>query len=167
MQTRIVCFCILAVCVLSTPSLLAADHTTKKKFDKSVQEVYSAAERAALRLGADIETKDSAGASLTFGSSSSVNQGVSGYHAVFVASPDTKSGKTIASLRIQGVVWSQSSVMSPDTLGHAYASRISSQFFRNLKQELGLSKSSTPPPVSTSGGLNTIHVPRPVTRPFN
>ena len=158
MQTRIVCFCISVVCVLSTIPLFAADHTTKKKFEKSVQEVYSAAERAALRVGAQIETKDPAGATLTFGSSRSVNQGVSGYHGVFVASPDPKSGKTVAILRIQGVMWSQSSVISPDTLGHAYASSISSQFFRVLKQELGLSKSSSPPPVNASGGV--IH-PRP------
>lgn len=161
MSARIVCISISVVISLSALPLFAADHTTKRKFDKSVQEVYGAAERAALRVGARIEKSDSAGATLTFGSSRSVNQGVSGYHAVFVAAPDTKSGNTIASLRIQGVVWSQSSVTSPDTLGHAYASSISSQFFRVLKQELGLSKSSSPPPVSTSGGLNTIHVPRP------
>jgi hypothetical protein len=153
MHARIASICTSVVFILSVLPLFAADHTTKKKFEKSVPEVYSAAERAALRMVAEIEKRDAAGATLTFGSSRSVNQGVSGYRALFIAAPDTKSGKTIASLRIQGVVWSQSSVTSPGTVGNVYVSSISSRFFRILKQELGLSKSSNPPLFNSSGGF--------------
>jgi len=150
MRALVLCICISAVCLFAT-LLSATDYTAQKKFDKSEQDVYLAAQRAVSRIGGKIERNDVEGRTLTFTSSTSVNQGISGYRAEFVSAPDTKSGKTIATLRIRGAVYSQNSTMAPEKSGRFLAMGVAKQFFSALKKELGLPTHSSP--VTTSGGL--------------
>jgi hypothetical protein len=131
---------LIAYLVVLVPSISAEEHSKKKIFAKTPDEVFAAAERIVKNgPGVELLERDAQRRLLRFrwrtmeGRFSVVGEGVSSDYAIFVAEAEPRSGKTIARLTFGQVAVSSSGAW------HSYPDRnCSKRFFRMLQNELGL-----------------------------
>ncbi|HWR17336.1 MAG TPA: hypothetical protein VN577_21075 [Terriglobales bacterium] len=146
MQRAAYCVFLLVACLIL--SAAAGELTSEKRFDKTPDEVFTAAQKAAQSMGAEVQDANSSTRTFIFKKmNSGRHEGYSGYRATLNIEQDQK-GKTVARVVVTAADYSPGRMNT----SASSAKLVTREFFNELRRELGLCKKCGSPVIG-GGGL--------------